>query len=58
MNPSIFTESNKSIYSTDFMGGGTVPLASKMLKRNYIGIELNKKFCDISKQRLKQEVLI
>jgi len=34
-----------------FSGSGTSCLVAKKLKRNYIGFELNKEFCDLSLQR-------
>jgi DNA modification methylase len=34
------------------MGSGTTAKVSKILKRNYIGSELNKEYCEISKQRV------
>jgi site-specific DNA-methyltransferase (adenine-specific) len=37
-----------------FSGGGTTALACKMLKRNYIGFEINKIFCDVSIDRINQ----
>jgi site-specific DNA-methyltransferase (adenine-specific) len=40
-----------------FLGSGTTVIAAKQLHRNYIGIEISQKYCDISKQRLGQEVL-
>lgn len=41
-----------------FLGSGTTAVACKHLKRNYIGIEINPKYCEIAKQRLRQEVLL
>ena len=41
-----------------FCGSGTTCLASKYLKRNYIGIEINEKYVNICNQRLKQNTLI
>jgi len=35
-----------------FMGSGTAALACKELKRNFIGIEINEKYCEIAKKRL------
>lgn len=37
-----------------FLGTGTTAIACKQLERNYIGIELNKKYYKISKKRLNQ----
>lgn len=40
-----------------FLGSGTTAIAAKQLKRNFIGIELSQKYCDIANERLKQETL-
>lgn len=40
-----------------FLGSGTTARACKDLGRKYIGIEIEKKYCDIAVQRLGQEVL-
>lgn len=37
-----------------FLGSGTTAVASILEKRNYIGIELNKKYYDISIQRINE----
>jgi len=37
-----------------FMGSGTTAVACKELGRNYIGFELEKKYCDIAEARLKE----
>jgi len=41
-----------------FLGSGTTARACKDLGRKCIGIEINKKYCDIAVERLRQEVLI
>ena len=40
-----------------FMGSGTTALVARKLGRNYIGIELNQKYIEISERRLAQQVL-
>jgi DNA modification methylase len=39
-----------------FSGSGTECLAAKLTNRNYIGIELEKEFVDLSELRLKQKI--
>ena len=40
-----------------FLGSGTVAVACKELKRDYIGIEISDKYCEIAQRRLAQEYL-
>jgi site-specific DNA-methyltransferase (adenine-specific) len=40
-----------------FIGSGTTAIACKALKRNYIGFEINPKYCKIANQRLSQKHL-
>ena len=41
-----------------FCGSGSTLLACKRLKRNFIGIEIEPKYCEIAKQRLRQGILL
>ena len=41
-----------------FLGSGTTAVACKQLKRNFIGIEISEKYCEIARQRLRQEILL
>jgi DNA modification methylase len=34
------------------MGSGTTALACKEIKRNYIGFEISREYCDIADKRL------
>lgn len=47
--------SNKGDYILDpFMGSGSVAVACKKLGRKYIGIEIEKKYCDLAIRRLNE----
>lgn len=41
-----------------FLGSGTTTLACQNLKRNFIGIEISKKYCKIAQDRLGQKPLL
>lgn len=41
-----------------FIGSGTTALAAIDLKRNYIGIDISKEYCELTKKRLREEGLI
>lgn len=41
-----------------FLGSGTTAVACKQLKRNFIGIEISEKYCEIARQRLRQNILL
>lgn len=36
------------------MGSGSTGVAAKQLKRNFIGMELDKEYFEIAKQRIKE----
>ena len=38
-----------------FMGLGTVGVVAKRLKRNFIGIEIKKKYCEMAEERIKRQ---
>lgn len=40
-----------------FNGSGTTTKCAKYLKRNYIGIDISERYCEIARQRLLQEML-
>ena len=39
-------------------GSGTTCKMAKLLKRNYIGIEISPEYCKIAEERLRQEILL
>ena len=41
-----------------FNGSGTTTKSAKQLGRNFIGIELSEKYCEIARQRLRQDTLL
>jgi len=51
---SFFTKENGLVFDP-FLGTGSVLLASGKLGRNAVGIELNKKYFEIAKQRVEKE---
>lgn len=54
----IFSWSNPGDLVYDpMMGSGTVAKMSIVLKRNFIGSEINKEYCDLAQERLKQITL-
>jgi len=44
----------KDIILDPFMGSGTTGVACKRTNRDFIGIEINKEYCDISKKRINK----
>jgi DNA modification methylase len=58
-NDHILSWSNEGDIILDPMNGsGTTTKMAKILKRNYIGIEISEKYCEIARQRLRQDILI
>jgi len=58
IRPPLLASSNVgSLILDPFMGSGTTLLAAKQLGRRAIGIEIERKYCDIAVERLRQEVL-
>jgi DNA modification methylase len=50
------TKENDLIYDP-YMGSGTTALACLEYNRNFIGSELNKEYCDMANNRLKNKLL-
>ena len=44
---------NNGIVLDPFVGSGSTVVAAKQLGRKYIGIDISKEYCDLSKERLK-----
>jgi DNA modification methylase len=50
--PIIFSSKENDIIFDPFLGSGTTAVACKQLKRNYIGCEISKEYCEIAQSRL------
>lgn len=50
----LMLSSENDIILDPFCGSGTACMAAKMLNRRYIGIDISKEYCKMSRQRLKQ----
>lgn len=51
-----FSVENDTVFDP-FVGSGTTAVAAKELGRNYLGIDLIEKYCDMSRNRLTQDLL-
>ena len=50
----IISSTTASVVLDPFMGSGTTAVAARNLKRNYIGIDISRKYCEMAEERLKQ----
>ena len=50
----IFTNESETVFDP-FMGSGTTGVACKILNRNFIGVELDKDYYEIAKERISNE---
>ena len=50
----IISSTSAKVILDPFMGSGTVAVAAKNLKRNYIGIDISPEYCEMAEQRIKQ----
>jgi len=50
----IVSSTNAKLILDPFSGSGTTAVASLLLKRNYIGIELSKEYCSLSEKRIER----
>ena len=53
----ISSDENNIVFDP-FLGSGTTALACQNLKRNFIGIDISSKYCEIARKRLKQKLLL
>ena len=45
----------KGIVVDPFIGSGTTALAAIELERNYIGFDISKEYCELTKKRVREE---
>lgn len=50
----VIASTNAKIILDPFMGSGTTAIASKILGRNFIGIEVSKEYCSLAEKRIKE----
>jgi site-specific DNA-methyltransferase (adenine-specific) len=50
------TTNENDIVLDPFMGSGTTAIAAEKTNRRWIGIELNEKYCELTKQRIKKSL--
>lgn len=53
----IISSTNAKIVLDPFMGSGTTALAAKILDRNFVGIELSKKYIELAEDRLSSYMM-
>lgn len=49
----VITSTNAQVILDPFMGSGTTAIAALMNNRNYVGIELTMKYCELAEKRIK-----
>jgi DNA modification methylase len=52
----LFTEKH-DIVLDPFVGSGTASIVAKQLERTYIGIDINKEYCKITKSKLEEIII-
>lgn len=55
--PIIHASEEGDLVLDPFMGSGTTAVASKSLRRNFIGFELEERYCQLAQRRLNQNTL-
>ena len=53
----IDTSEKNDLILDPFLGSGTTAVAAQSIGRNFIGIEISKKYCEIARDRLRQKPL-
>lgn len=52
----IISSTTAEVVLDPFMGSGTTAIAAMNLNRNYIGIEISKKYCELAEERIAEHV--